>query len=107
MNVLAILGIVLFLAFLTESMVEYFVGGLADHIPAIEPYKWLTIYVSAVFGVVASFIYRLDIVSLLSQFLQVQFAVTTFGIVITGLVIGRGANFVHDIWQKFFVKPTE
>jgi magnesium-transporting ATPase (P-type) len=106
MNVLAILGIVLFLAFLVESMVEYFVGEVANHIPAANPYKWLIMYVAAIVGILAAFIYKLDLVNMLSDFLGVQFATTTFGIIFTGLVIGRGANFVHDLWQKFFVKPS-
>lgn len=106
MSVMAILGIVLFLAFLVESMVEYFVGEIANHVPAAGPYKWLIMYVAAMIGILAAFIYKLDIINMLADFLGTQFSTTVFGMVFTGLVIGRGANFVHDLWQKFFVKDT-
>ena len=106
MNVIAFIVLVLFLAFVIESLVEYFVGEVANHIPRVEPYKWLTMYLAAIVGIVAAFIYQLDLVHLLADFLGIQMAISTLGMVLTGLAIGRGSNFIHDIWKKFFLNPT-
>ena len=104
MNILAILAVTLMLAFLIESLVEYFVGEIANHIPAVTPFKWLIMYVAAAVGVLAAFVYQIDLISMLSDFLGVQQTSTTLGMVITGLAIGRGANFIHDLWKQFFTK---
>lgn len=105
MNILAILGVTLLLAFLVESLVEYFFGAIAAHVAVIQPYSWLTMYIAAAVGVAGALIYKIDFMHLLGQFLEVDIALTLFGMVITGLAIGRGANYIHDIVVKFFVKP--
>jgi hypothetical protein len=52
--------------------------------------------------VAGAFIYKFDVLSLLSQWLEAPIAVNPFGEVLTGLMIGRGSNFVHEIIKKFF-----
>ena len=112
MPVLAILAVILFLSFLVEALVEYVFGQAAQHVPAIQPYQWLLMYVALVVGVLAAFVYRLDLVHLLAAFLDDispgaigAIPQTTLGIVLTGLAIGRGSNFIHDLVTRFFVKP--
>jgi len=106
MSVLAILGVVFLLAFLVEALVEYLFGQLCEHTPVLKPYQWALIYVSAAVGVVGAFVYQFDLLSLLGVFLGADIPITPFGILLTGLSIGRGASFLHDAVQKFFVKPT-
>jgi hypothetical protein len=105
MNVFSVLAVIFLMAFLVESMVEYLFGTPFDKIPALQPYKWLLMYVAAIVGVAGAFIYRIDILYLLGGFVGAAFDVTFFGMVMTGLSIGRGANYLHDIVDKFFVKP--
>jgi hypothetical protein len=104
MTVLSILAVIVLLAFLVESLVEYLFGTLADHIAAIKPYSWLTMYVAAAVGVLGAFVYQFDLLALLGSFLGTPIALSTFGIILTGLAIGRGANYLHDLIKRYFVK---
>jgi hypothetical protein len=109
---LLILAIMILMAFLVESLVEYLLGEPFNHFPTWQPYRWLLMYVAAVVGVVGALIYKLDLLYLLAKFLAdssqqpLPWNVTIFGTIITGLAIGRGANYLHDIVSKFFTKPT-
>lgn len=106
MSVLAILSVIFLLAFLTESLVEYLFGAVADHIPALTPYKWVLMYISAGVGVAGAFIYSFDLLYLVGQFVEAEIASTAFGITLTGLAIGRGAGYLHDLVNKYFKKPN-
>ena len=88
------------LAFLTESFVEYFIGQWFDKIPKLIPWKWCLLYVSAIVGVLLSIFYKLDLISLI-----IGNPITTVGMVLTGLAIGRGSNFLHQFVSQFF--PTK
>jgi hypothetical protein len=106
MNVLAILAVVFLLAFLVESMTEYVFGTPFDKIPILTPFKWLLMYLAAGVGVTGAFVYQLDLMNLLGLFVGVPFAITPFGMIFTGLAIGRGASYLHDLVDKYFVKPA-
>ena len=106
MTVLAILAVIFLLAFLTESMVEYFFGEIANHFPALTPYKWLLMYVAAIVGVIGAYIYSFDLLHLVGEFVGTSIPVHWFGILLTGLAIGRGAGYLHDLVQKYFVSPN-
>jgi len=83
------------LSFLVESMVEYILGTPMDKIEAAKPFKWLLMYAAAVVGVGLAFWYKLDLIS------EITGQVTTVGIVLTGLTLGRGSNYVHDFYQAY------
>ncbi len=92
MDFVATFALILVLAFLTESMVEYFLGWIVR----IKPYL---MYVSAAVGIALAIVYQLDMIAVFFK----GAALTPFaGYVLTGLVIGRGANFVHDIAKNYF-----
>jgi hypothetical protein len=97
------LAISLTLAFLNESMVEYLFGTVFDKVPSLEPYRWLLMYVAAATGVGMAFYYQLDLISLIQQgVLGLELApVTPIGMVLTGLGIGRGANYLNDFVSRF------
>ena len=101
-HTVAILGVVFLLAFLTESLTEYVFGTPFDKYEKLKPHKWLLMYVSAAVGVGLAFFYRLDIVSLLGDVLAEQLAPSWVGFVLTGLGIGRGANWLHQVVQQYF-----
>ena len=104
---LAILRVILLLAFLVETLVEYFFSPLFDKIPKLAPFKWLLMYVAMVVGIAGAFVYSFDLLSLLGQLLGVSIQQTAYGLVITGMAIGRGSNYLHDILTKFFTKQPE
>lgn len=106
MSILLILAIVLFIAFLVETLVEFVTAPVFDHVPKLQPFKWVIMYVAIAVAMFASFLYRLDLVFMLANFLGVsEIPQTIFGIVITGIAIGKGSNYLHDLIKKFFVKP--
>jgi hypothetical protein len=102
MSVLGILAVILLLSFLVEALVEYVFGKLFDNIPGLKPYKWLLMYVALAAGVGGAFVYQFDVISLLSIWLETPIEIHPFGIALTGLGIGRGSNFIHDLIKKFF-----
>lgn len=77
------------LAFLTESLVEYFWAslfkkyGLADYLK----------YLAAAVGVVLCLAYQVDILHQLAGLVPIHPAI---GQVLTGIVIGRGGNYLSD-----------
>jgi hypothetical protein len=105
-TVLGLLGIILLLAFLVESLVEALFGPAFDKIAILTPWKWCLMYVAMIAGVIGAFVYGFDLLALLSAYLKVNLPSTPFGILLTGLAIGRGSNYVHDIVTRFFKPET-
>jgi hypothetical protein len=83
----ALIGIIL-LATLIEGTISYLFGNSEEGMSR----PWLK-YVSLIFGVLVSVAYNLDLpamTGLVSPFPYV-------GAVVSGLIIGRGANYVNDL----------
>jgi hypothetical protein len=98
---LAIFGILFLLAFLVESLTEYVFGAPMDKIPALTPYKWLLMYIALAVGLVGAFVYRLDLIYIAAGYLGVTtITAGPFGFILTGLAIGRGSNYIHEIFGK-------
>jgi hypothetical protein len=111
MTTFAVLVLVFFLALIVESLTEYFFGRVFDKIPALTGYKWALMYVAAVVGVLGAWVYQFDLIALLAAYVgaPIQLLVPTpMGIVLTGLAIGRGSSFIHDLVTQFFTaKPAQ
>mgnify|MGYP000954325794 CR=1 FL=1 len=107
MTIFATLGVILLLAFVLEAMIEYFLGAVVEHVPQAQKYSWLLIYVAMVVGIAGAFIYRFDLIYLIAQWLDAPIQSHPFGIVLTGMAIGRGSNFIHDLIKQFFVKSVD
>ena len=105
LSVWAILAVIFLVAFLVESLVEYLFGAPFDHVPGMTPYKWVLMYVAMAVGIVGAFVYRFDLIYLIGQYVNAGIVTTTFGIILTGAAIGRGANYLHDLVDKLFIKP--
>ena len=108
MDVLWLLLIVLFLATLNETLIEFLFGEiLAKFAPKVS---WVLKYIAVVSAVVMVFIYRLDIVYLLAKFTETEWQPlaepSTLGIIITGIAVGKGSSYLHDLFKKYFVKPS-
>jgi hypothetical protein len=90
-------ALMLFLGFMaTEGVVEFALGTLFDKVAKLSPFKWLLMYVSLAVGIFLAFYYSIDAVALVFQ----QPA-TPVGLILTGTIMGRGANFVNDVWTRF------
>lgn len=100
--VLAYIGIIVLLAFLAESMTEYVFGQVVDHVPSLDRYRWLLMYIAAAVGVGLAFFYQLDLIHLLAEAVEVELPTAYPGMILTGLGIGRGANYIHQLVSEYF-----
>ena len=80
---------VFILAVLVEAIVEYFISAQDKHQP------WLQ-YVAAVIGVAVCIAYKVDLLASLGVTSTYPFV----GEVITGLIIGRGSNYLSDFMTR-------
>jgi len=95
---------ILVLAAVGEALVEHLVKPIVDAAdssgapPAGLDWRALVLrYISAALGVGLCLLYRADLLLLL----QLQPPWPWVGFVITGLLIGRGSNFVHDFATRW------
>ena len=103
----AIVILLTFIAFIVEAVVEYLAASWLKLV--ITSSEWRAVVLRWAGGVVGIFfcaIWGIDLMSaIVSAFgfeaLQPRPAFW-FGIVITGLMIGRGANWLHDLAIKWF-----
>ena len=86
---------VMALAFLAESLTEYlFAAPLsAAHLPAD-----LIRYVAVAAGVLLAWTYNIDMTR---DVLGLSPRPETLGVILTGVVLGRGASYVHDFYQSY------
>jgi hypothetical protein len=114
LTILVYIGVSFALAFFIETMVEYVFGTPIDNIPQLEkirPYKWALRYVAAAVGVYFSFYWKIDLVSIVANVIadiakvQIDWAATPVGIIVSGLTIGRGSNYLHEFLSKHLKKP--
>jgi hypothetical protein len=95
MTQIADFAAVLTLAVLVEMLVEYFgqplLHFLKRSVPKVAGLP-LARYASAIAGVALCLAYQLDALSLMIAGLQPSLA----GMIVTGFLIARGSNYVHD-----------
>lgn len=102
MSSMAVLAVIFLLAFLVETLTEFLFGDLFDKVPVLTPFKWALKYIAVAVGVAGAWVYQFDIVFLLGQYVGAEIAQTAFGVVITGVAIGKGSNYIHQIIGQFF-----
>jgi hypothetical protein len=93
------------LAFIAESMSEYLFAPWLDAakarwpgLKAAEPMR----YVALLVGLALALAYRLDVIYEAFGYVAIW---PWVGVVITGLVIGRGSNYLHDFWETYLKPP--
>ena len=99
---LGIMLVIFFLSFVTESTVEYVLGTPLDKVEKLKPWKWVLMYVSAAGGVGLAWYFQTDLIYLLSEVAEAGIDKSPVGYVLTGLMIGRGANFLHQTVSNYF-----
>ena len=86
---------VLALAFLAESLTEYL---FAAPLSALRLPADLIRYVAVIVGVILAWVYNVDITR---DILGLTPQPAALGVVLTGVVLGRGASYVHDFYQSY------
>ncbi len=126
MNVLIVLIAILALAYLTETLVEFGFETVAHwivaFIPGAEPLLFppkdkpthlrtgVIQIVAVIVGVAGSFLFQFDVLYLLAKFLNeslkptepVMLPISALGMILTGIGIGKGSNYLHEMFKKFF-----
>lgn len=87
MTPLSGIAAILALATISEALIEYLGTALPSQ---IKP------YVAAALGVLLCLAYQADLLALLGLTARVPLV----GSVLTGLLVGRGSNFVNAIWER-------
>jgi site-specific recombinase len=120
MNAATLAVSILVLAFLAESMTEYFLSPVWDMLARRmqnREYEFeeefearrealrraVTMYSAAGVGVLLAWLFDLD---LFAAFLSLQAQAHGVAVVLTGLVIGRGSNYVHDVYKRITERPA-
>ncbi len=83
------------LAFLSESLTEYL---FAAPLSAVKLPASLTRYVAVAVGVLLAWTYNVDMTR---EVLGLTPRPAALGIVLSGIVMGRGASYVHDFYQSY------
>lgn len=105
MTAIWVVVLALVLATLVEGFTEYIFGTAFDKFPKLTPYKWLLMYLSLIVGVVVCFYYAIDLVALIANNAGASLPNTPVGIVFSGLIVGRGADYINDFVSRWIVKP--
>lgn len=90
---------VLALAFLAESLTEYLFSGPLE---GLRLPSGLLRYVAVGVGVLLAWAYDLDITR---DLLELTPRPPILGVVLTGVILGRGASYVHDFYGSY-LRPT-
>ena len=93
MNTLAIFMV---MATIIEGLTEYLFSDIHQF-----KAEWMK-YPPLIFGVAICIAYRLDIIYTM---LGVTATIPLFGQILTGVLIGRGSNYINDIVTRF-IKPA-
>ncbi len=106
-EVAATLLVIFALSFLVETLVEALFGRPIDLFKKLTPYKALILtYIAVGFGVLGAFIYHFDLLYYLGSLVGAPIMTTTFGVVITGIAIGMGSAYLHQLISKYFPKAV-
>jgi len=110
-QIAVLIGVAFALAFLCESMVEYLFGTIFDKFPSLAKFKDLLKYISAAMGVGLALYWRIDLIAVIANTIAQMvdelptWSISLGGKVLSGLAIGRGANYLHDFLSKYLKKP--
>lgn len=107
MSTLAVLLIILLLAFLIETLIEFLFGTIAGFFPRWKPEpetRKSIIQLCAIgAGLAGAFLFHFDVLFLAGQEAELKdIPLTPYGMAITGIAIGKGSNYIHQIISRFF-----
>ena len=101
---LSTLSLIFVLAFLSESLTEYFARPIfrvkppdPDADPPIPKSLLYLRYVAALVGITLALLYRVDLLALFG----LHAIHTVVGYILTGILAGRGSNYLHDLVDRW------
>ncbi len=105
LTTLTVLAGIFVLAFLAETLTEYFARPFLrpetlpgnGHDPLHVVPAWFLRYISALVGISLAIAYRADALALFGLVAWSPW----IGYIVTGLIIGRGANYLNDIVDRW------
>ena len=97
------LGLILFLSVLLEKLMQLFKDIVAAVPVFPDKFRPLTLeLLSLAFGILFAFGTNLNAFAVFN----INFAYPQVGMIMTGLVIGKGSNFAHDFFSMY-AKPNK
>lgn len=105
----SILFVAVLLGWFVESAVEYIISPIAEHPKIVAYKKEILQYASLAAGVTLALVFGVD---LFKHVIGVVFpdyvyqAHPVVGMVMTGLILGRGANYIHQ-FASIFIPAKE
>ena len=102
------IALALLLAYMAESTTEFFIGLIFKYLPEnVKKYSELVLsLVAAGVGLYLCYHYQVDLVYVLTAIAskvagqEPIIALSGTGIFMTGLGVGRGASYIHDLIKK-------
>lgn len=99
------------LAYLLETGVESVIGEYIDLFVKNEKARLAILKsIPVVAGILIALFYKMDVVYLLADFVKADWLPLAqpswVGMVMTGFGIGKGSSYLHDVFKKYFIKPT-
>ncbi len=87
---------VLVMAVVVEAVIDYVKTWVVE-----KKIQWQQIF-AMLFGILVSFAYCLDVLALVG----IESHVAYVGNVLTGILISRGSNYIHDLYNRLIAKKT-
>lgn len=92
-------------SFLIESTVEFLFGVVIDLWSSLDWLRKILPLIPLPLAIGAMFVYHIDLISTLVNLLPEQtWSVTPLGTIATGIMVGRGAVYLHQILNTYFPK---
>lgn len=95
---------VLFAATVIEIVIEHTIALLYDNIQALQSYKWTQKLWAGGVGILSAFVFEINLMAMVAKHLEFALPETESAVrlafVITGLVLGMGAQRIHEKWFK-------
>ena len=103
------------LAAAIEAIVEYFASPIFDNSQRLKPLKWIMMYVPIIPAVALAIYYKVDLIAFIGNGAAMLISpdgyepliqASVVGYVITGLLMSRGSNFVHQFVKDRLTDKT-
>lgn len=85
-----------FLALINERIIELLLKPVLEKIDRMI----FVPYVAMLTGLVISVVFQVDLITPLAEAVGLQPLTPWAGYIVTGLLVGGGSNFLHDLWPS-------
>ena len=104
MMVMGLMLVMLLLAYVVETAVEFLFGELFRRIAILRGVGWCQRYIAVGVAVWLAFIFRLDLFYVLSEYLEFFWEPlsqpSAAGTGLTGIMMGMGSSYLHDVIKQ-------